>query len=164
MPIVNNRREHAIGLFTWPVLLATMLVLNGCGEQERSIQGFVLPEGDITEGQASFVDYGCTNCHVVSETDVAYIGDEAGPRIQLGGAVRKVRSYGELLTSIVDPNHSLAQQYLKSLPRQERGSASSPMPDLNEQLTVADLIDLVEFLHSRYEETVPEYVGRRYVR
>ena len=164
MPIVNNRREHATGLITWPVLLGAMFVLVGCGEQETSIQGFALPEGDITQGQASFVDYGCNKCHVVAGTDVAYIGNEAGPRIRLGGAVRKVRSYGELLTSIVDPNHTLTQQYLKSLPQEERKSASSPMPDFNEQLTVADLIDLVEFLHSSYEESVPEYIGRRYVR
>jgi hypothetical protein len=67
-----------------------------------------------------------------------------------------------LMTSIVNPNHTLAAQYLDSLSDQQRETASSPMPNFNERLTVAELIDLVAFLHSRYEKTVPGYTGYRY--
>lgn len=160
---MHKRREYATALGRWPLLLAAIFVLVGCSDQEE-VRGFVLPEGDFAAGQASFVDYGCPICHVVAGTDIEFLGDDVIPRIQLGGEVRKVKSYGDLLTSIVNPSHTLAKQYLKSLPQEERKTASSPMPDFNEQLTVADLIDLVAFLHSRYEETVPEYIGRQYVR
>ena len=161
---MDKLEEYASVLCMWPIMLCAMLALTSCGEPDKSVQGFVLPEGDSAAGQQSFVDYGCTICHVVAGTDVAYLGDDEAPRIQLGGKVRKVISYGDLLTSIVNPNHSLGTQYLRSLSQQERKTASSPMPNFNEHLTVADLIDLVEFLHSSYEETVPEYIGRRYVR
>jgi hypothetical protein len=138
------------------------LAVAGCGEREGAVRGFVLPKGDVTTGQSSFVDYGCPICHVVAGTDIAFLGDGTGPRIQLGGEVRRVKNYGDLMTSIVNPNHTLADQYLESLSQEERKSASSPMPNFNEQLTVSDLIDLVAFLHSRYEKTVPEYTGYQY--
>lgn len=161
---MDKSKEYAGKLRRWPLTLCAMLALTSCAEQDQSVQGFVPPEGDIAAGQLSFTNYGCNNCHVVAGTEIAYLGDDKIPRIQLGGKVRKVKSFGDLLTSIVNPNHSLVTQYLKSLPNQERKTASSPMPDFNKQLTVADMIDLAEFLHSRYEETVPEYTGRRYVR
>jgi len=161
---MNKPRVDAAGSRRWPMLLTAMALLVGCGDRAEEVRGFVLPEGDIDAGKSSFADYGCLSCHVVADIDIEYLGEDVVPRIQLGGEVRKVKSYGDLLTSIVNPNHTLANQYLKSLPQEDRKKASSPMPDFNEQLTVADLIDMIEFLHSRYEETVPEYVGRRYVR
>ncbi len=161
---MNKRAEAATLSVTRPALLAMIVLLTGCGDPELSVRDFILPAGDYAAGETSFVDYGCAACHVVAGTDIAYPGEEAMPRIELGGVVRNVKSYGDLLTSIVNPDHALAEAYLKSLPPAARKTASSPMPDFNEQLTVADLIDLVEFLHSRYEETTPEYIGRSYVR
>ncbi len=143
------------------LLLIVVLALAGCGEQDEVV-GFVLPEGDAALGQASFVNYGCPLCHVVAGTDVPYLGTDAVPRIELGGKVRRVKNYGDLMTSVVNPNHALADQYIDSLPEQERETATSPMPDFNERLTVAELIDLVAFLHSSYEKTVPGYTGYQY--
>jgi hypothetical protein len=141
--------------------LIAMLSVSGCGEQE-DVVGFVLPEGDVALGQANFVHYGCPLCHVVAGTDIPYLGADAIPRIELGGKVRKVKDYGDLMTSVVNPSHALADQYVESLPEHERETATSPMPNFNERLTVAELIDLVAFLHSRYEKTVPEYTGYQY--
>ncbi len=53
------------------------------------------------------------------------------------------------MTSIVNPNHVLSDEYLRQLPPGERRAAQSVMP-FNEQMTVAQLIDLVTFLNSRY--------------
>jgi sulfur-oxidizing protein SoxX len=161
---MNKRTEHAIDLVRWPLLLVAALALIGCAEDERAVHGFVLPEGDFAAGEASFVGYGCPICHVTVGTEIEYLDDDVVPRIQLGGEVRKVKSYRDLLTSIVKPNHTLAEEYVKSMPQEDHNTGSSPMPDFKEKLTVADLIDLVEFLNSRYEETAPEYIGRQYVR
>jgi len=143
------------------LLSIVALVVTGCSEQDEVV-GFVLPEGNVDLGQANFVHYGCPLCHVVAGTDIPYLGADAIPRIELGGKVRRVKDYGDLMTSVVNPNHALADQYVKSLPEQERETATSPMPNFNERLTVAELIDLVAFLHSRYEKTVPEYTGYQY--
>ena len=41
-------------------------------------------------------------------------------------------------------------------------NGESPMPIFAEQMTVAQLINIVEFLNSAYEAQVPTYTGRRY--
>lgn len=159
---MNARRQALVRSLRLGLLAIICLAMLGCGEQEGAVHGFVLPDGDAAAGEATFVEYGCPICHVVAGTDIAFLGDESGPKIQLGGKVRRVKNYGDLMTSVVFPNHTLAEQYVDSLSKQERETASSPMPDFSEQLTVAELIDLVAFLHSRYEKTVPEYTGYLY--
>ena len=64
----------------------------------------------------------------------------------------RVRSYGELVTAVINPSHEIAASY------QELGAAAdaeSPMADHNSTLSVQELIDLVAFLQSTYVEYLP---------
>jgi hypothetical protein len=66
----------------------------------------------------------------------------------LGGKVDHITTHGELFTAIVNPSHGYPRRYAKEdVFEGER----SRMPRLNETMTVAQLIDLTEFLQSKYE-------------
>lgn len=147
--------------------LAGLFLLAGlaaCGTDDASLtaDGFVLPPGDVERGQAVFVELGCNRCHVVANLDLPAHADASELEIELGGKRAKIKDYGELLTSVVHPQHAIAPAYERTLSEQERGDGESPMPDFNSRMTVAQLIDLVQFLHSTYEELVPDYRGYRY--
>ncbi|HSR61828.1 MAG TPA: hypothetical protein VLN56_00320 [Gammaproteobacteria bacterium] len=84
---------------------------------------------------------------------------------KLGGEISRVRTYGELVTSIVNPTHVVSQKYVRSLgelAEAEADAIESPMPVFNDQMTVSQLIDVVTFLNSSYEEHVPYYTGPPY--
>jgi len=69
--------------------------------------------------------------------------------LELGGTVMYSKTYADLVTSIINPNHIVSDEYLDTLPRDTRGKARTVMP-FQDQMTVAQLIDLVTFLNSRY--------------
>ncbi|MEX2481993.1 MAG: c-type cytochrome [Gammaproteobacteria bacterium] len=144
--------------------LLLMAVLAACGMDDAPLtaDGFVLPPGDVERGQAVFVEMGCNRCHVVTGLDLPAHAEAGELRIELGGKRAKIKDYGELLTSVVHPQHAIAEAYERTLSEQERARGETPMPDFNSRMTVAQLIDLVQFLHSRYEELVPDYRGYRY--
>src|SRR5215475_2145201 len=79
----------------------------------RSSAGFRLPEGDVERGKAAFIELKCYTCHTVSGIDLALRGKEYAylRSVVLGGETRRVRTYGELVTSIINPSHSLALGY-----------------------------------------------------
>jgi len=77
--------------------------------------------------------------------------------VVLGGESRTVKTYGELVTSIVNPSHSLALGYPKELITQ---GGQSAMTNFNDTLTVRQLSDLVAFLQSRYRLETPGFRGR----
>ncbi|MEQ8660371.1 MAG: c-type cytochrome [Gammaproteobacteria bacterium] len=145
-------------------VLAATIVLAGCGKQDSSLtaDGFVLPDGDADRGQQVFLDLGCRQCHVVAGLDLPGYDGVSSLEIELGGKRAKIKDYGELLTSVVNPNHVISDEYLKLLNKEEAARGESAMPDFKNRMTVAQLIDLVQFLHSRYEKLVPEYRGYQY--
>ena len=52
------------------------------------------------------------------------------------------------MTSIINPSHEIARRY----PREQVADDDTfKMENFNERMTVAQLIDLAEFLQSRYE-------------
>jgi len=127
--------------------------LSGCEEKVTSGKGLHLPPGSIIEA-------GCVLCHTVHGTDLASTPENPPLFLELGGEVRRVSTYGELITSIINPDHVISPEYLKQLTSTDaEGGESSPMPSFAEAITVAELIDLVTFLDSRYEKAIPEYVG-----
>ena len=66
----------------------------------------------------------------------------------LGGKVARIKTYGELVTSIINPSHRLAKAY----PSDEiQIEGRSRMLNYNDAMTVSELIDLVAFLQPRYE-------------
>ena len=140
------------------VLTLTLLgvVFNSCGDQRsRLSRGFRLPEGDVARGKAAFVEMKCNLCHSVAGEEIP--GIEAGAGQVLGGKINRVKTYGELVTAIIDPKHDLAPSYEKKLDEAKRETAQSPMPPYNEIMTVKQMTDIVTFLHSKYSKLEPDY-------
>ena len=135
------------------------LLVVGCDQSAESVRGLVLPAGDAQRGQLAFVDLGCTRCHTVAGVALEpYVG-EMPLTIELGGEIYRVKTYGELVTSIINPDHVLSPKYVALLPPEQRRGAPSAMPSFNDTMTVAQLLDLVSFLHGQYVALEPEYVG-----
>lgn len=126
---------------------ALCLLCIACNPQER---GFNLPPGDAEVGKANFVLLQCNECHTVG--DVPYVGKKLN--VELGGVSTRVRTYGDLVTSIINPSHKLSRG---NDPATMTESGESVMRNYNETLTVQELIDLVAFLQGEYEVWVPDY-------
>ncbi len=127
-----------------------------CADQRtRQSKGFRLPEGDIEQGKTAFLALKCNLCHSVDGVELP--GVVAGSGQLLGGKVHRVKTYGELVTSIIDPAHHVASSYAIKVAPDKPKTVESPMPAYNESMTVKQMTDIVTFLHSRYEKLVPEY-------
>lgn len=120
------------------------LILLGCSGESK---GFVLPEGDAEEGKSTFVLMSCNQCHSVS--DVEWIGASVNNTIHvpLGGKVSKLKSYSELVTSIINPSHKIEKKYLRE-PYSSAGQSN--MLRYNDLMKVQDLVDIVTFLQGEY--------------
>jgi len=132
------------------LVLATLLSLSSMGcDLERSPRGFRLPDGNIDKGKETFVSLQCTSCHTVAGEDFPA---PAHLNIPLGGETPRIRTYGELVTSIINPSHIISARYREEL----REVKESPMTNFNDTMTVAQMIDLVAFLQSRYRLIYPD--------
>ena len=141
---------------TFTVAFACLLtLLAGCAqptleEQSKSARGFTLPDGDAERGREAFVALRCTACHEVAGLEDELPRPTANPQtgVKLGGLAMREPADGELVTSIVSPSHQI-------YPAGEEGRVlsgeGSRMADMNGVMTVQQLIDLVAFLHERYE-------------
>ncbi len=139
----------------WPALLSLALFA-GCDCGPKSGRGFVFPEGDIERGQKAFVDLKCYECHRVDGVPGLPAPTVAQEKVVLlGGDVFSVRTYGDLVTAVIHP--------AKAVTAGGRELKSSNMPQANETMTVAQMLDIVTFLHPRYKKIEPlydNYVGR----
>ena len=128
------------------VVLLVLVLISGCENRE-----FNLPEGDIESGRATFVLLQCNECHTVA--DVVYVGsDQHDINVTLGGKTTRVKTYADLLTSIINPSHRLSRGNTSKTATAE---GKSRMRSYNEFMTVEELTNLVTFLESRYEIWVP---------
>ena len=142
------------------LFLFLQLSLYGCETERKSGKGLILPTGDIENGKASFIDLGCLECHAIAQADNPEQASDSAIMLELGGKVHRVKSYGELITSIINPNHIISPEYLKAKSfSNTEGELSTPMPDFNNDMTVTQLIDIVMFLDSHYEKLMPQYIG-----
>ncbi len=136
--------------------LAT-LILGGCNPEG---QGFALPPGDVDAGRNTFVELGCNQCHRIVD-DVQKL--EAGhPEIDytLGGGTTRVRTYGDLVTSIINPSHKIVSYANRAPNVTEEGE--SKMRNYNDVMTVQQLIDLTTFLQTTYKVVGPQYAPYYY--
>ena len=92
------------------LLVATLLCFLGCSPSPKSSKGFTLPDGDVVAGKAAYVSLQCNACHRISGVD--QVVAEAGKTpIALGGEVARIKTYGELVTAIINPSHKLAKGF-----------------------------------------------------
>lgn len=134
------------------VCIAVIACAAGCGR--KSGVGFHLPEGNADKGKAAFVELKCYTCHKVKGAEMPAPIVVTHPPVNIGGEVTHVKTYGELVTSIIDPSHNLAANTKKEW---EIDSKMSPMPDFNRMMTVEQMIDIVAFLQSKYTQLAPLY-------
>jgi sulfur-oxidizing protein SoxX len=145
------------------LILGSLFLVYGCERGRTSGKGLYLPKGDVEKGRQAFIDMKCYRCHTVAGVELPKVELATTISFELGGEVIHVKSYGELVTSIVNPAHVTSRKYLDSLGElAKEGKIESPMPSFNEQMTVAQLIDLIAFLDSRYKELQPSYIGSPY--
>ena len=113
--------------------------------------GFPIQQGDIDRGRQAFVDHQCHQCHSVSGVTLPPLAGAGPLELELGGEIIAVRSYSDLMTSIINPNHIISESYREQLLLDAVVPLESPMPTPNlDNMTVRQLIDLVAFLDSRY--------------
>ena len=139
-------------------IIAFTSSLAGCGgEARQQSRGFHLPEGDVEAGKETFVEMQCHRCHTVEGVVLPDNDIRSLPKINLGGEISQVKSYGELVASIISPQHVVSPKYLAILSDEEKkGEVESPMPVFNDEMNVRQLINLVAFLHSRYRLIEPQ--------
>ena len=81
------------------------------------------------------------------------------PYVELGGPVTRVKTYGDLVTSIINPSHKLADGYAEEAVSED---GESKMYVYNGYMTVQELVDLVSYLQPQYEVVVPAFQYRVY--
>jgi sulfur-oxidizing protein SoxX len=139
-------------------LFSCLLALAACSPE--SPFGFRLPDGDATAGRQAFLDLRCNSCHEVRGSAIEHGGGLA--QITLGGQTTRVKTYGELVTSIINPSHKIAPPHRVDGATAEGASLMS-FTYLNEVMTVQQLVDLVAFLQPTYEVVQPPADVRWYI-
>lgn len=139
--------------------LIAALALSACGADRMSEKGFSLPPGNALSGKEAFVYMHCHECHTVVGEDLPALVRSEPPFVPLGGKVTRVKTYGELVTSIINPSHELAKGYPLDVITTD---GRSKMPIYNGYMTVQELIDIVAFLQPHYDVFVPQYEYRVY--
>ncbi len=141
-------------LLLLPLLL---LSLSACNMGADSPRGFSLPEGNAETGRQVFIAQQCVDCHSVDGIDLPGAEREGKDlNIVLGGNSPRVRTYAELVTSIINPSHRVSNFHVK-VGVDEDGN--SLMRNYNDVLTVTELIDLVAFLQPQFK-VAPYYYTR----
>jgi hypothetical protein len=139
-------------------LLSVLAALAGCSPE--SPYGFRLPDGDAAAGRQAFIDLRCNSCHEVRGVAIEY--REGLAHVALGGATSRVKTYGELVTSIINPSHRIVPQHREDGVTAD-GQSLMGVAYLNEVMTVQQLVDLVAFLQPTYEVVQPPPQARWYV-
>jgi mono/diheme cytochrome c family protein len=135
------------------VLIAAIMVLAtlvaGCSY--TPIFGFPIDQGNIEAGRQAFIDHQCHQCHTIAGVRLPPLAGASGTMLELGGETTSVKSYAELMTSIINPNHAISERYREQQLLNAQLPVNSPMPTPQiDNMTVRQLIDLVAFLDSRY--------------
>ena len=126
-------------------VIAVFGLVTGCAGGKESPIGFSLPEGNPDNGEAAFVALQCNACH--STKDVAQLATEGDISVYSGGEVGRVKTYADLVTSIINPSHRLARGYS---PGTVAAGADSKMTNYNSIMTVEQMVDLVAYLQPQY--------------
>ena len=143
-------------LFTL-MIVASVLSLGACSEATIDSRGFSLPEGDAEQGKMVFNEMRCIECHTVAGDDLTgemWEHDQTRAiSVQIGGERTQIQTYGNLVSSVINPSHRIARGY--PLDEITAPDGESKMRNYNDVMTVAELVDLVTFLKSRYTLKVP---------
>ena len=131
------------------LMTVALSVTSGCVTPPKSGKGFTLPVGDAQAGKIIYTSLQCNACHRIDGVDqIAAEREEPELSIALGGEVTRIETYGELVTSIINPSHRLAKGYPVDVVSVD---GKSKMKNYNDAMTVTQLTDLVAFVQSKYK-------------
>jgi len=135
------------------LLLSIMALISigliGCDLGPDSPKGFNLPEGNSDEGKQVLVKYQCLACHTIKGLEPsADVVDNPEFSVRLGGKSTKVKTYADLLTSVINPSHKFAKGYKLDAIQTD---GVSKMVIYNDVMTVTELVNLVTFLQANYK-------------
>ena len=132
------------------LLVLAAISLIGCDTGPKGSIGFTLPDGDVERGKATYVKFQCNACHATEQIPQLESGAAVAISVVLGGETTRIKSYGELVTSIINPSHRVSRRKSGDL---ADASGRSKMISYNDVMTVSQLIDLVAFVQSSYTLT-----------
>ena len=143
--------------------LLGMLALSACRTYPDYSDDFRFPivQGSTARGQQAFVALGCNQCHLVNGVELPAFAGTRPVTVELGGELIFAKTYGDLVTSIINPDHVISDRYLEQLPRTARRSLTSSPMYMNPEMKVSEMIDIVAFLNSRYS-LLPGYTEYYY--
>ena len=133
-------------LFCCFALISISLI--SCDLGPDSPQGFSLPMGDVNKGSVVLMKYQCLACHHINGIEQAAGINNPDLNVRLGGESTQVKTYAELVTSVINPSHKLARGYSLAVISVE---GDSKMKNFNDVMTITELVDLVAFLQPHYE-------------
>ncbi len=150
-----NRLRTAI-----PAALA-FFVVAACEPAAEPVDVYVPPSGDATRGKEVFLKYGCYNCHSIPGVELPERTVEPPMVFALGGRIHSVRGYGDLITSVMWPDHTVSPKFVGALKAAGEDPTEVQMPDFTDVMTVSEMVDLVEFLDAQYSRLLgTQYRGK----
>jgi mono/diheme cytochrome c family protein len=149
--------KSAVQLTRVLAVLGLPALVAGCAS--ATLFGFPADQGDIVAGRQAFIDHRCHQCHSVADERLPPLAGADRPILELGGPTSIVRSYADLTTSIINPNHAISERYRdQQLLLKTEIPLESPMPRPNlDTMSVRQLIDIVAFLDSKYQLLIEDY-------
>lgn len=133
-------------LFCCFALISISLI--SCDLGPDSPQGFSLPPGDANKGAAVLTKHQCLACHHINGIEQAIGINDPDFNVRLGGESTQVKTYAELVTSVINPSHKLARGYPLAIIAVD---GESKMKNFNDVMTITELVDLVAFLQPHYK-------------
>lgn len=130
------------------VLFSIMALMSACDTGPKSGRGFTLPEGDVEAGEIAYRDFRCGDCHSIANREDLREGFDPVMTVKLGGKTPRIQTYGQLVTSVINPSHKISQKYLQE-PVEMAGV--SRMRNYNDVMTVSEMADIITFLQEQYE-------------
>ncbi|WP_412973309.1 c-type cytochrome [Glaciecola sp. MF2-115] len=131
-------------------ILISSSLLFACSQGADSPKGFSLPKGDAVKGELAFKKHKCVACHSVEGFEDESVKKEFERPIQLGVTSSIVKTYGQLVTSVINPSHKIAGQAI-GIDNIKNPDGTSAMPIYNDVMTVNELIDIVTYLQPKYK-------------
>ena len=131
---------------TWVLTLLFVI------DVQSQSQAYTLPEGSVSEGKIAFIELSCNACHAVGDVKRARSAEE-DIMVVLGVPNNGEMTYGNLVTSIIDPSHKVAPKYRKAY---MTAAGESKMLTYSDVIMVQELIDLVAFLQDEYGIETPK--------
>jgi hypothetical protein len=154
MPRKDGERGFVMQWQRWMASAGLVLCVLGCSRDPHSPAGFVLPQGDATQGLTVLVRLQCHTCHRV-RTHAELPEPTAQPPVPivLGDSEGHTWTDGELVTAIIHPSYRITSRYAPEL---VRSGELSRMGDFSETMTVQELVDIVALLQSLHQSDRPD--------